>query len=52
MIIDKNYKGLIDEGYRYKIEGDIETTEFLKINLDKGLYVTGSFKAGESIRDY
>jgi hypothetical protein len=46
MVINKKYKGLIDEGYRYKIEGDIETTEGLETDLDKGLYVTGYIKAG------
>ena len=46
MKIDKDYKGLIDEGYRYKIEGDIKTTENLVIDLDKGLFVTGYIQAG------
>ena len=46
MRIDKDYKGLIDEGYRYKIEGDIKTTENLVIDLDKGLFVTGYIQAG------
>ena len=50
MVINKKYKGLIDEGWRYKIEGDIETTEELEIDLDKGLYVSGSIKTGEYIK--
>ena len=50
MKIDKNYKGLIDEVWRYKIEGNIETVEGLEIDLDKSLYVTGSIKAGVSIK--
>jgi len=50
MRIDKDYKGLIDEGYRYKIEGDIITTESLVIDLNKGLYVTGCIEADGDIK--
>lgn len=50
MLIDKNYKGLIDEGIKYRIEGDLKTDESLEINLDKWLYVSGCIKAGEGIK--
>ena len=50
MQITSKTKGVVDEGWRYKYEGDIETREGLEITLDKGLYVTGSIKAGESIK--
>ena len=50
MVIDKKYKGLIDEGWRYKIEGNIATTEGLEIDLDKGLYIKGFIKAGWYIK--
>ena len=55
MIITKEHKGLIDEGYRYKYEGSLEVSGTLEIKLDKGLYVTegieadGDIRAGEGI---
>jgi hypothetical protein len=36
MKIDKNYKGLVKENQRYILNGDIETTENLEIDLDMG----------------
>ena len=51
MKILKTDKRLIDEGNRYKIEGDLISEESLDLtDLDKGLYVTGSIKARESIK--
>ena len=49
MVIDKKFKGLVKEDYRYVFNGDIETTENLEIDLDMRLFVTGSIKAGGSI---
>ena len=40
MEITKEFKGLIDEGYRYKIEGNLISIESLIINLDKPLHVS------------
>jgi hypothetical protein len=50
MKIDKKFKGLVKEDFRYVFYGDIETTESLEIDLDMGLFVTGRIKAGESIK--
>ena len=50
MIIDKEFKGLADEGYRYRYDGGIVSAGSIEIKLDKGLYVTGSIKAGRSIK--
>ena len=49
MVIDKKFKGLVKEDFRYVFNGDIETTEFLEVDLDMGLFVTGSIEAGEYI---
>jgi hypothetical protein len=49
MVIDKKFKGLVKEDYRYVFNGDIKTTESLEIDLDMRLFVTGSIKAGEFI---
>ena len=49
MEITKEFKGLIDEGYRYKIEGNLISIESLIINLDKPLHVSGHIKADGSI---
>ena len=47
MKILKTDKRLIDEGYTYKVEGNLITDESLDLtDLDKGLYVTGYIKAG------
>ena len=47
----KTHKRLIDEGWRYKIEGDLISNKELDLtDLDKRLYVTGSIKAGGSIK--
>ena len=50
MKITKKTKGIIDEGWRYKYEGDLISDEEIEIDLDKGLYVTGSIGAGNSIK--
>ena len=50
MVIDKKFKGLVKEDYRYVFNGDIETTENLEIDLDMRLFVTGSIEAGGSIK--
>ena len=62
MLIDKNFKGLVNVGWRSEYQGNIETTESLEVNLDMGLFVTqyieacgsiyagGPIKAGESIK--
>ena len=57
MKITKTDERLIDEGYRYKIEGDlISDKEIDLMDLDKPIYVTGcidvmgSIKASESIK--
>ena len=50
MKILKTDKRLIDEGYRYKIEGDLISEGNINLtDLDKSLYVTGSIKAGRYI---
>ena len=46
MEIDKDFKGLKNVGWRYEYDGDIKTDESLVIDLDMGLYVSGSIKAG------
>ena len=48
MKIDKKFKGLVNEGWRYRFDDDIETTESLEIDLDMGLFITGSIEAGGS----
>jgi len=50
MVIDKKFKGLKDEGWRYVFNGDIDTEESLEIKLDKYLYVSGSIEAGRYIK--
>ena len=50
MVIDKKFKGLAKEDFRYVFNGDIETTESLEIDLDMRLFVTGSINAGGSIK--
>ena len=50
MKIDKKFKGLVNEGWRYRFDDDIETTESLEIDLDMGLFITGSIEAGGSIK--
>ena len=54
MVIDKKFKGLVKglvkEDFIYVFNGDIETTESLEVDLDMGLFVTGSIKAGEYIK--
>ena len=55
MEIDKDFKGLKNVGWRYEYDGDIKTDESLVIDLDMGLYVSGSIKAGgyiEAGEDY
>lgn len=47
--IDKNYKGLKDVGWRYELEGSLETIGSIVVDLDKGLFVSGSIEAGEYI---
>jgi hypothetical protein len=49
MTIDKNYPGLRKEENRYELEGTIETSESIGIDLDMGLFVGKSIKAGGSI---
>ena len=49
MVIDKKFKGLVKEDYRYVFNGNIEITENLEIDLDMGLFVTGYIEAGGSI---
>lgn len=46
MIINAKTKGIKKESFRYVFEGSIETEEELVIELDMGLYVTDSIKAG------
>ena len=50
MVIDKKFKGLVKEDFRYVFYGNIETTEDLEIDLDMGLFVTGSIEAGRYIK--
>ena len=50
MKIDKKFKGLVNEGWRYRFDDDIETTESLEIDLDMGLFITGSIEAGGFIK--
>ena len=50
MKILKTDKRLIDEGYRYKIEGDLISETFIDLtDLDKTFFVSGFIKAGGSI---
>ena len=47
MKILKTDKRLVDEGYRYKIDGDLMSVECIDLtDLDKPIYVTGFIKAG------
>ena len=50
MVIDKKFKGLVKEDFRYVFYGNIETTDDLEIDLDMGLFVTGSIEAGRYIK--
>mgnify|MGYP001255010796 CR=1 FL=1 len=50
LIITREYPGLIDEGYRYKIEGNLSTQASIDIQLDKGLFVDEYIEADEYIR--
>jgi len=50
MKIDKEFKGLVKEDFRYVFNGDIETAECLEVDLDMELFVTGSIKAGGYIK--
>ena len=50
LIIDEKYPGLVDEGFRYKIEGKIETKLNIEIKLGKWLYVIGDISSGGDIR--
>lgn len=52
LVITAKTKGLKDEGWRYVYEGDLISETGIKIELDKGLYVTGSVSAasGYSIK--
>ena len=49
MKIDKNYTGIIKKDFCYVIEGDLSSNESIVIDLDMGLIVEGSIKAGGSI---
>jgi len=44
MKITKDY-GLLDEGYRYRINGDLISETSIKIELDKPLFVSGFIKS-------
>jgi len=35
LIIDKNYEGIVDEGYRYSFEGSIEFDGSIEFKLNK-----------------
>lgn len=50
LIITREYPGLIDEGYRYKIEGNLSSQASIDIQLDNGLFVDGYIDAGGSIK--
>jgi UDP-3-O-[3-hydroxymyristoyl] glucosamine N-acyltransferase len=50
MIIDKNFNGLVNVGWRYEYQGNISTTDSIKIDLDMGLYVYGAIEAGRYIK--
>lgn len=47
IVIDKDYPGLIDDGWRYRIIGNLSAEI---IQIDVPLFVTGSIKAGEWIK--
>ena len=47
MIIDKNYKGIIDCGGYYKYDGDITTDDRVIITIS--IVVTGCLKVGGSL---
>ena len=49
MKIDKKFKGLVKEDYRYVFNGDIKTTESLEIDLGMRLFVSGCIEVGGSI---
>ncbi len=51
MRILRTDKRLIDEGYRYKIEGNLSSDKHIDLtDLDKRLYVTGYIKADGYIK--
>lgn len=39
MRVDSNYKGLIDEGFRYLLKGDLTSESDIVICLEKPLFV-------------
>jgi hypothetical protein len=47
LVITKGYQGLVDDGYRYRLDGNLISDTNIDIQLDKGLYVQGFIKAGE-----
>ena len=49
MIVNKDYKGLKNVGWRYELKGDLISDEDIKIELDMNLYVSGSTEAGWGI---
>ncbi|MCK5610516.1 hypothetical protein KAR91_52065 [Candidatus Pacearchaeota archaeon] len=46
LTVTKDYKGIIDEGWRYKIEGSLVAEGHLEFKLNKPVYVTGGIEAG------
>ena len=45
LIIDENYPGLIVEGWRFRLSGEIETAGSLIVRLAKGLVVEKNIEA-------
>jgi hypothetical protein len=50
LIIDENYEGIIDEGYRYVCKGSISFDFSIIVSLEKRLYVEGYIQAGKWIK--
>ena len=50
LVITKDYQGIVDDGYRYKLNGNLISATSIDIQLDKGLYVQGFIEAGGSIK--
>ena len=49
LVITKDYQGIVDDGYRYKLNGNLISATSIDIQLDKGLYVQGFIEADGSI---
>ena len=50
LVIDETYSGLIDAGWCFKLQGNLEVTGSLTVNLKRWLIVSGHIEAGGGIK--